>query len=300
MLKNLNLENILENSLVKYNEPLKNYSYTKTGGLADVLILIASKSDLEKIIKLANEKNISITILGNGSNVLISDNGIRGITVITSNMNEIELLENNIVSCEAGATLKDLTNFLIEKQLTNLEFSCGIPGSIGGAIFMNAGAYGGEMKDVVIKVETLNKFGNRKIYTNEEMQFSYRHSIIQENKEIITKVYFQLEHGNKEEIINKVNELNKLREDKQPLEYPSCGSVFKRPEGHFAGKLIQDATCQGLTIGDAQVSKKHAGFIVNIGNATCEDYKKLIKEVQKRVFENSNVKLEREVKIIGE
>jgi len=190
--------------------------------------------------------------------------------------------------------------FCIENSLTNLEFSCGIPGSVGGAIFMNAGAYGGEMKEVVQKVEVFTKNGEKKIYTNEQMEFSYRHSVIQETKEIISRVYFQMKKGNKEEIISKVEELNKMRSDKQPLEYPSCGSVFKRPEGYFAGKLIQDAGLQGFQIGGAQVSKKHAGFMVNINSATCEDYKNLIKEVQKKVLEDSGVELECEVKILGE
>ena len=165
---------------------------------------------------------------------------------------------------------------------------------------MNAGAYGGEMKEVVQKVEVFTKAGEKKMYTKEQMEFSYRHSVIQETKEIISRVYFQMKKGNKEEISSKVEELNKMRSDKQPLEYPSCGSVFKRPEGYFAGKLIQDAGLQGLTVGGAQVSKKHAGFMVNIDSATCEDYKNLIKEVQKKVLEDSGVELECEVKILGE
>lgn len=294
------LTSLLKNSEVKYDEPLKKYSYTKTGGNSDILILVKSTEDLVNIVNFVNKNNIPLTILGNGSNILISDSGIRGITVITSELNKIEILENNIVTCEAGATLKELTDILIEEELTGLEFACGIPGSIGGAIFMNAGAYGGEMKDAVLRVETIDKYGNIKIYNNEQMEFSYRHSIIQDNKEIVTKIYFKLQKGIKENIIAEVNDLNKKRSDKQPLEYPSCGSVFKRPEGHFAGKLIQDAGCQGLTVGGAQVSTKHAGFMVNINDASCEDYKNLIKLVQEKVFKNSGVKLEREVKIIGE
>lgn len=165
---------------------------------------------------------------------------------------------------------------------------------------MNAGAYGGEMKDVVTKVETIDNSGSTKIYTNEEMKFDYRHSIIQENKEFITTIYFSMSAGNRSSIEKKVDELNKLRAEKQPLEYPSCGSVFKRPVGYFAGKLIQEAGCQGHTIGGAQVSTKHAGFIININKATCQDYKNLISYVQEKVFVNSGIKLECEVKIIGE
>ena len=187
--------------------------------------------------------------------------------------------------------MKELTDFCIENSLTNLEFSCGIPGSVGGAIFMNAGAYGGEMKEVVEKVEVFDRKGNKKVYSNEDMNFSYRHSVIQETGEIISKVYFKMTDGNKEEIIARVNELNKMREEKQPLEYPSCGSVFKRPVGYFAGKLIQDAGLQGLTVGGAQVSTKHAGFMVNINNATCEDYKNLIKKILKKENINAEIKI---------
>ena len=300
MIKIKDIEEILQSSEVLYNEPLRNYSFTKTGGNAEVLVKINNEKDLQNVIAYSNENNITLTILGNGSNVLISDNGIQGIVALTSDMNNIELLEGEVISCYAGLTLKELTDFCIENSLTNLEFSCGIPGSVGGAIFMNAGAYGGEMKEVVQKVEVFTKNGEKKIYTNEQMEFSYRHSVIQETKEIISKVYFQMKKGNKKEIISKVEELNQMRSDKQPLEYPSSGSVFKRPEGYFAGKLIQDAGLQGLTVGGAQVSKKHAGFMVNINSATCEDYKNLIKEVQKKVFEDSGVELECEVKILGE
>ena len=294
------IKNILKNSDVLENEALKQYSFTKTGGNADILVRVKSEEDFQNIIKYSNDNDIDLTILGNGSNVLISDTGIRGIVVITSELNTITLSEDNILTCYAGTTLKELADFCIENSLTNLEFSCGIPGSVGGAIFMNAGAYGGEMKEVVQKVEVFTRNGEKKIYTNEEMQFSYRHSVIQETKEIISKVYFKMDKGNKEEIVAKVEDLNKQRSDKQPLEYPSCGSVFKRPEGYFAGKLIQDAGLQGLTVGGAQVSKKHAGFMVNVNNATCEDYKNLIKKVKEKVLENSGVELECEVKILGE
>ena len=300
MIKIKNIEDILQSSEVLYNEPLRNYSFTKTGGNAEILVKINNEKDLQNVIEYSNENNIELTILGNGSNVLISDNGIQGIVALTSDMNDIELLEGDVISCYAGLTLKELTDFCIENSLTNLEFSCGIPGSVGGAIFMNAGAYGGEMKEVVQKVEVFTKNGEKKIYTNEQMEFSYRHSAIQETKEIISRVYFQMKKGNKEEIVSKVEELNKMRSDKQPLEYPSCGSVFKRPEGYFAGKLIQDAGLQGLTVGGAQVSKKHAGFIVNIDHATATDYLAVIQHVQEVVFEQFQVRLEPEVKIIGE
>ena len=300
MIKAQDIESVVRNSEVLFNEPLKKYSFTKTGGNAEVLVRVKTEEDLQYIIKYSYDHEIELTILGNGSNVLISDTGISGIVVITSDMNNIELSEENILSCYAGTTLKELTDFCIENSLTNLEFSCGIPGSVGGAIFMNAGAYGGEMKEVVEKVEVFDRKGIKKVYSNEDMKFSYRHSVIQETGEIISKVYFKMIDGNKEEIVARVNELNKMREEKQPLEYPSCGSVFKRPVGYFAGKLIQDAGLQGLTVGGAQVSTKHAGFMVNINNATCEDYKNLIKKVQEEVFKHSGVELECEVKVLGE
>ncbi|ERK56103.1 UDP-N-acetylmuramate dehydrogenase [Gemella bergeri ATCC 700627] len=293
------LRKLLNDSEVLENEPLRKYSFTKTGGNAQILIKVKSEKDFQNIIRFSTENKVELTVLGNGSNVLISDNGIKGIVVITSEMTDMEL-HNDIISCYAGVTLKELTDFCIKNSLTNLEFSCGIPGSIGGAIFMNAGAYGGEMKDVVLKVEVFDRNGNKKVYSNNEMNFSYRHSVIQETKEIISKVYFKMAKGNKDDIIARVDELNKLRNEKQPLEYPSCGSVFKRPVGYFAGKLIQDANLQGVTVGGAQVSKKHAGFMVNIGNATCEDYKNLIRKVQEEVLKNSGVELECEVKILGE
>ena len=300
MIKAQDIESVVRNSEVLFNEPLKKYSFTKTGGNAEVLVRVKTEEDFQNIIKYSYDHEIELTILGNGSNVLISDTGISGIVVITSDMNNIELSEENILSCYAGTTLKELTDFCIENSLTNLEFSCGIPGSVGGAIFMNAGAYGGEMKEVVEKVEVFDRKGIKKVYSNEDMKFSYRHSVIQETGEIISKVYFKMIDGNKEEIVARVNELNKMREEKQPLEYPSCGSVFKRPVGYFAGKLIQDAGLQGLTVGGAQVSTKHAGFMVNINNATCEDYKNLIKKVQEEVFKHSGVELECEVKVLGE
>ncbi|MGX7111732.1 UDP-N-acetylmuramate dehydrogenase [Gemella cuniculi] len=300
MIKVKKLSDVVVSSEILKQEPLKKYSFTKTGGQADILVKVNNEIDLQNIIKYSSENKVDLTILGNGSNVLISDNGIRGIVVITSDMKKIELSSDNILSCYAGTTLKELTDFCIENSLTNLEFSCGIPGSVGGAIFMNAGAYGGEMKEVVQKVEVFDMKGNKKVYSVDEMDFGYRHSIIQETGEIISKVYFKMKKSNKEEIITRVNELNKMREAKQPLEYPSCGSVFKRPEGYFAGKLIQDAGLQGLSVGGAQVSKKHAGFMVNVNNATCEDYKNLIKKVQEEVLKHSGVSLECEVKILGE
>ena len=294
------IKNILKNSDVLENEALKKYSFTKTGGNADILVRVKSEEDFQNIIKYSNDNDIDLTILGNGSNVLISDTGIRGIVVITSELNTITLSEDNILTCYAGTTLEELANFCIENSLTNLEFSCGIPGSVGGAIFMNAGAYGGEMKEVVQKVEVFTRNGEKKTYTNEEMQFSYRHSVIQETKEIISKVYFRMDKGNKEEIVAKVEDLNKQRSDKQPLEYPSCGSVFKRPVDHFAGQLIAEAGLKGYRIGGVEVSEKHAGFMVNIADGTAKDYEELIESVIEKVKEHSGVTLEREVRILGE
>ena len=284
---------------IRFDEPLKRYTYTKVGGPADYLAFPRNRYELSRIVKFANKHDIPWMVLGNASNLIVRDGGIRGFVIMFDRLNGIAV-NGYQIEAEAGANLIATTKVARFQSLTGFEFAAGIPGSVGGAIFMNAGAYGGEMKEVVQKVEVFTKNGEKKIYTNEQMEFSYRHSIIQETKEIISKVYFQMKKGNKEEIVSKVEELNKMRSDKQPLEYPSCGSVFKRPEGYFAGKLIQDAGLQGLTVGGAQVSKKHAGFMVNIDSATCEDYKNLIKEVQKKVFEDSGVELECEVKILGE
>lgn len=287
------------NANIKENEPLSRYTYTKTGGPADALIFPKSKEEVQALVKWLNENNWPLTILGNASNLIVKDGGIRGATIILTDMNQISIHENSI-RVLTGAPLIELSKRAYDNELTGLEFACGIPGSVGGAVYMNAGAYGGEVQEVISSVTVLTRLGEVKEMTNEDMQFDYRHSILQESDDIALEVIFELKPGNKEEIKEKMDELTYLRTSKQPLEYPSCGSVFKRPTGYFTGKLIQDAGLQGYVWGGAQVSTKHAGFIVNINNATATDYIELIEHIKEVILEKDGVALETEVKIIGE
>lgn len=284
---------------VKENEPLANYTYTETGGPADVLFFPKTVEEVRAVIDWTAENDYPLTILGNASNLIVRDGGIRGVTVILTQLNELHIEKNNLI-VQAGMPIIELSEIAYEAGLTGLEFACGIPGSVGGAVYMNAGAYGGEVQDVIKTVTVLTAAGEIKVLKNKEMNFSYRNSILQETKDIVLEITFKLKSGNKEKIREKMDELTSLRTEKQPLEYPSCGSVFKRPEGHFTGKLIQDAGLQGLIWGGAQVSTKHAGFIVNIGEATATDYIELIKHIQEVIYNRYEVELEREVHIIGE
>lgn len=285
--------------IVKENEPLSNYTYTETGGPADVLFFPASVEEVRAIIEWVNAKELPLTILGNASNLIVRDGGIRGVTVILTELNNIHKEGERLV-VEAGAPIIEVSETALEHELTGLEFACGIPGSTGGAVYMNAGAYEGEVKDVIETVTILTREGTIIEVTNEEMEFTYRHSKLQETLDIVLDVTFKLKPGNREKIKERMDELTFLRTSKQPLEYPSCGSVFKRPTGHFTGKLIQDAGLQGLMWGGAQISTKHAGFIVNIDNATATDYIELIKHIQEVILDKFDVQLEREVRIIGE
>lgn len=284
---------------IKENEPLSRYTYTKTGGPADALIFPKSKEEVQALVTWLNNNNWPLTILGNASNLIVKDGGIRGATIILTDMNQISIQDNSI-RVLTGAPLIELSKRAYDNELTGLEFACGIPGSVGGAVYMNAGAYGGEVQEVITSVTVLTRNGEVKEMSNEDMQFDYRHSILQESDDIALEVVFELEPGNKEEIKEKMDDLTYLRTSKQPLEYPSCGSVFKRPTGYFTGKLIQDAGLQGYVWGGAQVSTKHAGFIVNINNATATDYIELIEHIKEVILEKDGVALETEVKIIGE
>lgn len=284
---------------IKKNEPLSRYTYTKTGGPADVLLFPKTKEEVQKLIKWLNEENWPVTILGNASNLIVKDGGIRGATIILTDMNQI-VVKDTSITVLTGAALIEVSRRAYKTGLTGLEFACGIPGSIGGAVYMNAGAYGGEVKEVIKEVTVLTRDGQIIERANKDMGFSYRHSKLQETDEIALEVVFDLEKGDADEIRERMDELTYLRTSKQPLEYPSCGSVFKRPTGYFTGKLIQDAGLQGLKWGGAQISTKHAGFIVNIGNATATDYIELIDHIKQVILEKDGVKLETEVKIIGE
>ncbi len=286
------------NLTLKYDEPLSKYSYTKTGGPADVIAFPESVEEVKAIVNWAREYDAPLTILGNLSNLIVRDGGMKGIVIILTEMNNITV-QDNCISADSGATLIEVTQQARDHQLTGLEFACGIPGSMGGAIFMNAGAYGGEICDIPLEVDTISREGVLKTYTLDQCEFSYRHSVFQDNHDIILTTRLWLQEGELDVIQNEMDRLTELRESKQPLEYPSCGSVFKRPEGYFTGKLIQDAGLQGYRIGGAEISKKHAGFIINVDQATATDYIKMIRFIQETIWDLNQVKLEPEVRIIG-
>ena len=284
---------------IKENERLDHYTYTKTGGPCDALVLPTSRYDLEHLLIYLKDKSIPWTILGNASNLIVRDGGIRGVVILLEKMNQVTVSGTKVVA-EAGAKLIDTTYKALDAQLEGMEFACGIPGSIGGAVYMNAGAYGGEIMDVLESADVLLADGTIQTMTNEELNFSYRHSALKEMHAIVLSATFALTRGKYDVIKEKMDELTYKRESKQPLEYPSCGSVFKRPEGHYTGPLIIEAGLQGYQIGGAQVSMKHAGFIVNVDHATATDYIELIHYIQEVVKEKFDVDLEPEVRIIGE
>ena len=302
MNKDLMIAQFPEIALLK-DEPLLNYTYTKTGGPADILAFPKTadeaKQEAKQLLDYCREQAIPWIVLGNASNLIVRDGGIRGVVIMLSEMNQI-VVDGTSLIVDAGAKLIDTTYVALHESLTGFEFACGIPGSVGGAVFMNAGAYDGEIQDVFASCDVLLANGQIVTYTKEEMEFAYRHSKLQEQKMIILSSRFDLAKGDQEQIKKRMDELTELRQLKQPLEYPSCGSVFKRPVGHFTGKLIQDAGLQGLKWGGAQISEKHAGFIVNVDQATATDYVELIAHIQQVIKETFDVTLETEVRIIGE
>ncbi|WP_435303347.1 UDP-N-acetylmuramate dehydrogenase [Paenibacillus amylolyticus] len=295
--------NIFEHQIplekVKFNEPLKNHTFIKIGGNADILIHPTTIDEITKIVEIANLHQLPLTVIGKGSNVIIKDGGIRGVTISLSHFDQIKVNEDSMIA-QSGVDIIEVSRLALEHSLTGLEFACGIPGSTGGALYMNAGAYGGQIADVVERATVITKDGAVLEIPREEMKFGYRNSLFKMDHYIILEAEFGLEKGNKEDIASKMKELTFLRESKQPLEFPSCGSVFKRPEGHFAGKLIQDCNLQGTRIGGAEISMKHAGFIVNVDHATAQDYMDLIQFIQKKVYDTFQVELETEVIFLGE
>lgn len=284
---------------VLVDEPLKNHTLVRIGGKADYLVMPQTIDQVTKIIHLKEAYNVPFTLLGNGSNVVVRDGGIRGIVMQLKHLNEIRVDGTRMIA-QGGANIKDASRIALEHSLTGLEFACGIPGSIGGAMVMNAGAYGGEVKEVVEYVTVVTLKGDVRTLTKDELQLGYRTSILSKTKDVVVEAVFQLKEGNKEEIKAKMDDFTHQRESKQPLEYPSVGSVFKRPPGYYAGKLIQDSGLQGKGVGGAEVSTKHAGFIINKNNATAKDYIATIEMVRKKVKETFGVELELEAKIIGE
>ncbi|WP_203364586.1 UDP-N-acetylmuramate dehydrogenase [Bacillus sp. REN10] len=294
------LQTVVNKEHVHLDEYLKDHTYTKLGGKADLFVTPSTYEEVQSVVKFANESKIPLTLLGNGSNLIVRDGGIRGIVMNLEFLNKIYVSENDMLVAQSGAAIIQASREALQAKLTGLEFACGIPGSVGGALFMNAGAYGGEIKDVLDYAIVVTREGELLKLAATELDLSYRTSNIPANGYIVLEAGFQLKPGNYDDIKAVMDDLTNRRETMQPLEYPSCGSVFKRPPGYYAGKLIQDSGLQGTRIGGAEVSTKHAGFIVNIDNATASDYIALIKHVQKTVKEKFNVDLEREVKIIGE
>lgn len=294
------LENLLTSSIVKTDEPLYKYTYTETGGPADIYVEAGTIEDTAEVIRFGKTHNISVTYLGNGSNIIIRDGGIRGIVVSLLNLNNISVNGNTLVA-ESGAAIIDASQTALKHHLSGLEFACGIPGSVGGAVYMNAGAYGGEVKDCLKHVTAINEYGDFVNLTLEELELGYRTSRVQTEHLVVVSAEFELSADkNHEDIKAVMDDLTEKRESKQPLDYPSCGSVFQRPPGNFAGKLIQDAGLQGHRIGGVEVSKKHAGFMVNVDGGTAGDYEALIHFVQDTVQEKYGVVLHREVRIIGD
>lgn len=284
---------------VKIDEALNLHTMTRMGGVADLFVTPETEDQAAFVVQYAFKNDIPLLLLGNGSNMVVRDGGVRGIVLRLEKLNKITINGNRVIA-ESGADIIDVSRAVAKKSLTGLEFACGIPGSIGGAMAMNAGAYGGEVQDVIVQSTVLTPTGEKLVLSKEALELGYRKSIITKKGYYVLSAEFELKPGNQEEIDAKIADLTYQRESKQPLEYPSAGSVFKRPPGYFAGKLIQDSGLQGKGFGGAEVSTKHAGFIVNKNNATATDYISTIEMVKKAVKENFGVELELEVKIVGE
>jgi len=284
----------------RLDAPMSEYTSFKTGGPADVFILPKNEPELRRVLMLCADEGIKPFIFGNGTNLLVSDEGIRGVSVrLASNFDDIRLLNDDMIFCTAGTKLAKLCNFALENSLTGLEFAYGIPGTAGGAAYMNAGAYGGEMKDVLVSCNHIDYSGNPGKLTGDMLGLSYRRSAYTDKYFVITGITVKLQKGNKDEINAKMKDILQRRIDKQPLDLPSAGSFFKRPEGYFAGALIEQCGLKGFSVGGAQVSEKHAGFVVNKGGATTTDILELGRAVSEKVLSETGVELEMEVKYIG-
>ncbi|GAA0431354.1 UDP-N-acetylmuramate dehydrogenase [Lentibacillus halophilus] len=284
---------------VQVDEALKDHTYTRLGGKADFYVTPETYEEVRDIVKLSNQKQIPFTLLGNGSNLIIKDGGIRGIVLNLGRLADIRIDGTRMVA-QSGARIIEASREALSCSLTGLEFACGIPGTVGGALFMNAGAYGGEIKDVLVNTIVIDRHGDLLTLSADDLDLEYRSSNIPEKGYIVLEATFALGEGDYDAIKSVMDDLTYKRESKQPLEYPSCGSVFKRPPGYFAGKLIQDSALQGQQIGGAAVSLKHAGFIINKDGAMATEYIHLIRHVQNTVKKTFGVTLECEVKIIGE
>ena len=293
------LEKILDKKDIKIDEPMKEHTSFKVGGPVDILVTPKKFQEVVNVIDLCKKNNVPYYIMGNGSNLLVKDGGIRGIMIKLIKLNEVKVEDNKIIT-GSGVSLKDISTTAINNKLSGFEFACGIPGSVGGAVTMNAGAYNGEISQVVESAKIIDNEGKIKILDRKQLELEYRSSSILKYNYTVLEVTFNLKHGDYEKIKNRVEDLNRRRNEKQPLEYPSAGSTFKRPEGYFAAKLIEDSGLKGKSVGDAQVSEKHSGFIINKGSATAKDILDLIAIVQHKVKEKFNVDLYTEVRVIGE
>jgi UDP-N-acetylmuramate dehydrogenase len=280
-------------------EPMRRHTTFRVGGPADVLVR-PNETELPQILTLCRQYEIPFLVIGNGSNLLVGDKGIRGLVIEMNGDRENITVEGDVLTAGAGVLLAKAAHVAAEYGLSGMEFAAGIPGTLGGAVVMNAGAYGGEMKDILSSVTVLDRKGQFLELSAEELKLGYRRSCIPENGYIVTKVMLRLSHGDREQILVQMEQLKQQRVKKQPLEYPSAGSTFKRPEGYFAGKLIMDAGLRGYQVGGAQVSEKHCGFVINRGDATAADIRRLMQEVSDRVEKQFGVALEPEVKILGE
>jgi len=294
------LLNIVDKENVKIDEPMKKHISFRVGGPADILVKPTTEKQLSDIIRLIKKESVPYLIIGNGSNLLIKDGGIRGVVIeISNNFNKFEI-EGTTIKIQAGALLSVVGKAVLREELKGFEFAAGIPGTLGGALAMNAGAYGGEMKDIVKSVRVMDTDGNIFEFTNEQMEFEYRRSILSKTDYIVLSTEIELEKGNYDEIKAIMADFTQRRVTKQPLSLPSAGSTFKRPVGQFAGKLIEDSGLRGLTLRGAQVSEKHCGFVVNLGNAKAKDLLELMYVVKSTVNAKFGIMLEEEVKILGE
>ena len=294
------IDTVIDKACIYKNEEMKNHTTFRVGGPADYYVTPRTREELAAVTGLCRELEVPFYVIGKGSNLLVGDKGYRGVMI--QGVQELAGIrtEEEKITAQAGASLAQIASAALAEELSGLEFAAGIPGTVGGAVVMNAGAYGGEMKDVLESVTVLTQEGEILELPAEKLGLGYRTSIIPSKGYIVLEAVMRLKKGNAGEIREKMQELREQRVSKQPLEYPSAGSTFKRPEGHFAGKLIQDAGLKGFSVGGAQVSEKHSGFVINTGTATASDIKKLIEEVIRKVQEDFGVTLEPEVKQIGE
>ena len=293
------IQTVIPKERILFHQLMKEYTTFRLGGEAKCMIMIQQEEELVKLLPYLNQIEEEYFILGNGSNLLVSDKGYNGVVLKFDGPLEQIAVEGERITAKAGALLSKVAATARERSLTGMEFAAGIPGSIGGGVVMNAGAYGGEMKQIVEAVRVIDCDGQITTLDNDTMEFGYRTSIIKNRPFIVLEVVLQLAEGDGEQIGARMEELTKLRRSKQPLEYPSAGSAFKRPEGYYAGKLIMDAGLRGFRIGDAQVAEKHCGFVINRGEATAKDVRELVEKVQKKVLAESGVKLELEVQTLG-